>query len=151
MHEVADSPDWYASQEVEPIDIIEEVVKGLPAPQAYSLGQVLRYCLRAGRKDDVRVELAKANNYAHRLVYGHWRDARVYVEVISVKAPNTMCHTFCRAANRADAVAFLDREGFESNPPHAWRDKTGRMAWIHGGVPDTHEVPNDGWVHVYEG
>lgn len=59
--------------EVEPIDIIERVVEGLPPDKAYSLGQVLRYCLRAGRKDDVDVELGKANNYAHRLVYGHWR------------------------------------------------------------------------------
>lgn len=59
--------------EVEPIDIIERVVEGLPPDKAYSLGQVLRYCLRAGRKDDIDVELGKANNYAHRLVYGHWR------------------------------------------------------------------------------
>ncbi len=59
--------------EVEPIDIIERVVEGLPPDKAYSLGQVLRYCLRAGRKDDIDVELGKANNYAHRLVFGHWR------------------------------------------------------------------------------
>ena len=65
-------PEWYAG-EVEPIDIIERVVEGLPPDKAYSLGQVLRYCLRAGKKDDIDVELGKANNYAHRLVYGHWR------------------------------------------------------------------------------
>ena len=59
--------------EVEPIDIIERVVEGLPPDKAYSLGQVLRYCLRAGRKGDMDVELGKANNYAHRLVFGHWR------------------------------------------------------------------------------
>lgn len=59
--------------EVEPIDIIERVVEGLPPDKAYSLGQVLRYCLRAGKKDDIDVELGKANNYAHRLVFGHWR------------------------------------------------------------------------------
>lgn len=59
--------------EVEPIDIIERVVDGLPPDKAYSLGQVLRYCLRAGKKDDIDVELGKANNYAHRLVFGHWR------------------------------------------------------------------------------
>ena len=70
--EKVDAPEWYAG-EVEPIDIIERVVEGLPPDKAYSLGQVLRYCLRAGRKDDVDVELGKANNYAHRLVYGHWR------------------------------------------------------------------------------
>lgn len=70
--EKVDDPEWYAG-EVEPIDIIERVVEGLPPNKAYSLGQVLRYCLRAGRKDDIDVELGKANNYAHRLVFGHWR------------------------------------------------------------------------------
>nr|UVY18057.1 MAG: protein of unknown function DUF3310 [Bacteriophage sp.] len=58
---------------VDPIDIIERVVEGLPPDKAYSLGQVLRYCLRAGKKDGIDVELGKANNYAHRLVFGHWR------------------------------------------------------------------------------
>lgn len=70
--EKVDNPEWYAGN-VEPIDIIERVVEGLPPDKAYSLGQVLRYCLRAGRKDDIGVELGKANNYAHRLVFGHWR------------------------------------------------------------------------------
>lgn len=70
--ENVDDPEWYAG-EVEPVDIIEMVVDGLPPDKAYSLGQVLRYCLRAGKKDDIDVELGKANNYAHRLVYGHWR------------------------------------------------------------------------------
>lgn len=70
--EKVDDPEWYAG-DVEPIDIIERVVEGLPPDKAYSLGQVLRYCLRAGKKDDIDVELGKANNYAHRLVYGHWR------------------------------------------------------------------------------
>lgn len=70
--EKAYAPERYAG-EVEPIDIIERVVEGLPPDKAYSLGQVLRYCLRAGRKDDIDVELGKANNYAHRLVFGHWR------------------------------------------------------------------------------
>ena len=70
--EKVDDPEWYAG-EVEPIDIIERVVDGLPPDKAYSLGQVLRYCLRAGKKDDIYVELGKANNYAHRLVFGHWR------------------------------------------------------------------------------
>lgn len=70
--EKVDDPEWYAG-EVEPIDIIERVVEGLPPDKAYSLGQVLRYCLRAGRKDDIDVEPGKANNYAHRLVFGRWR------------------------------------------------------------------------------
>lgn len=73
--EKVDDPEWYAG-EVEPIDIIERVVEGLPPDKAYSLGQVLRYCLRAGKKDDIDVELGKANNYAHRLVSGHWGSKR---------------------------------------------------------------------------
>lgn len=70
--EKVDDPERYAG-EVEPIDIIERVVEGLPPNKAYSLGQVLRYRLRAGRKDDIDVESGKADNYAHRLVSGHWR------------------------------------------------------------------------------
>lgn len=40
--EKVDDPEWYAG-DVEPIDIIERVVEGLPPDKAYSLGQVLRY------------------------------------------------------------------------------------------------------------
>ena len=68
--EKVDDPEWYAG---EPIDIIGRVVEGLPPDKAYSLGQVLGYCLGAGKKDDIDVESGKADNYAHRLVYGHWR------------------------------------------------------------------------------
>ena len=72
--EVVDSPSWYTSGGVETIDKIERVVDGLPAVQAYALGQVLRYFDRAGKKDATGTDLGKANNYAHRLVYGKWRD-----------------------------------------------------------------------------
>lgn len=74
--EVVDSPSWYTSGGVETICKIERVVDGLPAVQAYALGQVLRYFDRAGKKDDTSTDLGKANNYAHRLVYGKWRDER---------------------------------------------------------------------------
>lgn len=70
--EKVDDPERYAG-DVEPIDIMERVVEGLPPDRAYSLGQVLGYCLRAGRKDDIDVESGKADNCAHRLVFGHWR------------------------------------------------------------------------------
>lgn len=73
--EVVDSPSWYTSGGVETIEKIERVVDGLPAVQAYALGQVLRYFDRAGKKDDTSTDLGKANNYAHRLVYGEWRDS----------------------------------------------------------------------------
>lgn len=70
--ERVDDPERYAG-EVEPIDIIERVVEGLPPDKAYSLGQVPRYCLGAGKKDDIDVEPGKADNCAHRLVFGHRR------------------------------------------------------------------------------
>ena len=73
VREVVDSPGWYGGP-VETIDKIEAIVDGLPPREAYLLGQVLRYADRAGRKDEAATDLGKANNYAHRLVYGRWRD-----------------------------------------------------------------------------
>lgn len=48
-------------------------IDGLPAREAFLLGQVLRYADRAGEKDDPAIDLGKANNYAWRLVTGDWR------------------------------------------------------------------------------
>lgn len=72
--ETVDSPSWYTAGAVETIDKVEAVVDGLPARDAYLLGQVVRYVDRAGMKDEAVVDLSKANNYAHRLVRGKWRD-----------------------------------------------------------------------------
>lgn len=72
--ETVDSPSWYTAGAVETIDKVEAVVDGLPAKDAYLLGQVVRYVDRAGMKDEAAVDLGKANNYAHRLVRGKWRD-----------------------------------------------------------------------------
>lgn len=72
--ETVDSPSWYTAGAVETIDKVEAVVDGLPARDAYLLGQVVRYVDRAGMKDEAAVDLGKANNYAHRLVRGKWRD-----------------------------------------------------------------------------
>lgn len=66
-------PGWYTSGAVETIDKIEAVIDGLPAREAFLLGQVIRYVDRAGEKDDPAIDLGKANNYAHRLVFKHWR------------------------------------------------------------------------------
>lgn len=71
--EVVRDPGWYVAGEVETIDKIEAVVDGLPAREAFLLGQVVRYVDRAGLKDAPEVDLGKANNYAHRLVTGDWR------------------------------------------------------------------------------
>lgn len=72
--ETVHDPDWYTSGCVETIDKIEAVIDGLPAREAFLLGQVIRYADRAGLKDEPEVDLGKANNYAHRLVTGRWRD-----------------------------------------------------------------------------
>ena len=72
--ETVDSPEWYTSGGVETIEKVEAVVEGLPAREAYLLGQVVRYVDRAGMKDEAAIDLGKANNYAHRLVGGKWRD-----------------------------------------------------------------------------
>ena len=72
--ETVDSPGWYVGHGVETIDKVEAVVDGLPAREAFLLGQVVRYVDRAGRKDEADIDLGKANNYAHRLVGGKWRD-----------------------------------------------------------------------------
>lgn len=72
--ETVDSPAWYTSGGVETIEKVEAVVEGLPAREAYLLGQVVRYVDRAGMKDEAAIDLGKANNYAHRLVRGKWRD-----------------------------------------------------------------------------
>ena len=72
--ETVHDPDWYTSGYVETIDKIEAVIDGLPAREAFLLGQVIRYADRAGLKDEPEVDLGKANNYAHRLVTKRWRD-----------------------------------------------------------------------------
>lgn len=66
-------PYHYASHGIETIDKIEAVVDGLPAKEATLLANIIKYVDRAGLKDNAEKDLAKANAYAHRLVYGHWR------------------------------------------------------------------------------
>lgn len=61
----------------EAIDVIEAVVGGLDGRSAYLLGNVIKYAVRAGRKGDAATDLAKAANYAHRLVTGEWRPSDV--------------------------------------------------------------------------
>lgn len=74
--ETVQSPPWYTSGAIETCDKVEAVIDGLPAREAWCLAQVLRYFDRAGLKDDPGTDLGKANNYAHRLVTGEWREAR---------------------------------------------------------------------------
>lgn len=69
------NPDYYTQRKVEPIDVIERVCEGIDGRSAWLLGNVLKYALRAGYKnDDPTDDLTKAHNYAHRLATGYWAD-----------------------------------------------------------------------------
>ena len=68
----------YASQKIEPIDVIEQVAENieqtsLNAKQKILVLQGLKYLLRLGTKDDAIKELNKAENYLHRALNGEWR------------------------------------------------------------------------------
>lgn len=70
------NPTHYQAEPIETITKIEAVVDGLDARSAYLLGNVIKYVCRAGLKGsagDATTDLAKANNYAHRLCTGDWR------------------------------------------------------------------------------
>lgn len=71
-YNVVNRPKHYCSHGLETIDKIEAVIEGLPAKEAYLLANIIKYVDRAGFKDDAAQDLAKANAYAHRLVYGEW-------------------------------------------------------------------------------
>lgn len=68
-----DKPYHYASHGLETIEKIEAIIDGLPARKAAMLANIIKYSDRAGLKNSAEEDLAKANNYAHRLVYGRWR------------------------------------------------------------------------------
>ena len=64
------SPNHYeVTHGVEAMDVIEAVLKhlDLPAHQSYLLGNLLKYRLRAGHKDDLEQDIAKADEYKRRL------------------------------------------------------------------------------------
>lgn len=67
------NPSHYQG-EIETINKIEAVIDGLEPFPAYILGNIIKYVDRAGKKGDAKEDLEKANNYAHRLVYGHWKE-----------------------------------------------------------------------------
>lgn len=75
MSEQIYNPTHYTGGNIETITKINMVIDGLPAGDAYLIGQIIRYVDRCeGKHEDPMQDLAKANNYAHRLVFGHWRD-----------------------------------------------------------------------------
>lgn len=55
-------------------DDIEAVIDGLPAAEGAYLWNILKYWERRNDKGNKEGDLNKANDYAHRLAYGRWRD-----------------------------------------------------------------------------
>lgn len=59
---------------LEVMDVIEKVTDGLNGRDAFCLGNIIKYVLRAGKKTaSVDEDLTKANDYAHQLCKHHWR------------------------------------------------------------------------------
>lgn len=74
MSEQVINPTHYTGGKVETIDKIMAVISGLSPRDAFLLGQIIRYVDRCESKhDDPMQDLAKANNYAHKLLYDEWR------------------------------------------------------------------------------
>lgn len=77
MSEQVMNPTHYTKGKVETIDKILAVIEGLPAEEGYLLGQIIRYVDRCEDKhDNPMQDLEKANNYAHKLIFGHWKEKR---------------------------------------------------------------------------
>lgn len=56
-------------------DIIAEVmtnVSGQGAAVMWDVGNACKYLLRLGKKDDINIEMAKAENYLHHARTGEW-------------------------------------------------------------------------------
>lgn len=70
MSSEAYSPEHYDKHTA---DDIEKVIDGLPAKEAAQLYNVLKYFERRNHKGQKESDLEKANNSAHRLVFGEWR------------------------------------------------------------------------------
>lgn len=72
-HDPVNHPSHYTQGKIPSVVIIERIIDGLVGKQASHLSNVLKYALRAGKKDIADIDLDKANNYAHRLCTGEWR------------------------------------------------------------------------------
>lgn len=69
---------------LEAMDVIEKVTDGLNGRDAFCLGNIIKYVLRAGKKTaSIDEDLTKANDYAHQLCKHHWRASNDLKTVIS--------------------------------------------------------------------
>ena len=63
-------PEHYTKDNIEVIEFIEQVVQHYPAPEAYHIGNVLKYPHKGNYIED----LEKAENYLHRALRGVWHE-----------------------------------------------------------------------------
>lgn len=56
------------------VDVMERVdlIEGFGMSQAWDVGNAVKYLMRAGLKDELGVELGKAENYLHHARTGEW-------------------------------------------------------------------------------
>ena len=67
-------PFHYTQDNIEVIEFIEQVIKHYPTPEAYHIGNVLKYIARAPHKGNYIEDLEKAENYLHRALRGVWHE-----------------------------------------------------------------------------
>ena len=75
-HDQVYRPSHYANKPTETVNAIEAVIDGLDARSGYLLGNIIKYVDRRDEKGSCEENLRKANNYAHRLVTGKWRNQK---------------------------------------------------------------------------
>lgn len=86
MNDDVYAPAHYTGKKTETIDAIRAITDGLPGYQGYILGNILKYMDRRDDKDSCEIDLAKANNYAHLLVTGHWKPASTS-QTVTISGP----------------------------------------------------------------
>ena len=67
-------PIHYTKNDIEVIEFIEQVIKHYPTPEAYHIGNVIKYIARAPHKGNYIEDLEKAENYLHRALRGVWHE-----------------------------------------------------------------------------
>lgn len=66
-HDVVNSPSHYTKGKFETIDVIEDVVKGLPGKEAICVGNAIKYLSRYKHKNGIE-DVKKARWYIERLI-----------------------------------------------------------------------------------
>ena len=67
-------PIHYTKDNIEVIEFIEQVIKHYPTPEAYHIGNVLKYIARAPHKGNYIEDSENADNYLYRALRGVWHE-----------------------------------------------------------------------------